>query len=239
MSSSQIQTLSNKFNSLLTEYQNTYKEFMNAINSNDTSLTTVENSAYYGTSTINTSAVSSINDCTTSCSSNKSCSGATFTTNSNNSNNCALSSGTGKIINSANSTAIVQKGIYYSYQLQNLNQQLMDINKEINSSVNKSQSSYENNLGDINQRGQILQTNYVVLTGERENIEKMIREFETLNSAQENGDITVTMNYYNYIVLLFVVILLILLLLRFSVSNEQVGGGRSIVSNIFKNLNSK
>jgi NADH:ubiquinone oxidoreductase subunit 3 (subunit A) len=67
----------------------------------------------------------------------------------------------------------------------------------------------------------------------------MIREFETLNSAQENGDITVTMNYYNYIVLLFVVILLILLLLRFSVSNEQVGGGRSIVSNIFKNLNSK
>jgi NADH:ubiquinone oxidoreductase subunit 3 (subunit A) len=115
----------------------------------------------------------------------------------------------------------------------------MDINKEINSSVNKSQSSYENNLGDINQRGQILQTNYVVLTGERENIEKMIREFETLNSAQENGDITVTMNYYNYIVLLFVVILLILLLLRFSVSNEQVGGGRSIVSNIFKNLNSK
>ena len=237
MSSSQIQTLSNQFNSLLTEYQSTYTDFMNTLKSNDTSLTTVENSAFTGSGTINTSLVSSISDCTTACSSNTSCTGATFTTNSN--NNCTLSSGTGNIVNATNSTAIVQKGLSYSYQLQNLNQQLMDINQQINNAVNQSNKEYQNNLGQINQRGQALEQNYLVLTGDRDRIELMIREFETLNSAQENSDINATMSYYNYIVLLFVAIFLVCLLLRFSVPNEQVGGGRNVVSNIFKNLFSK
>ena len=97
MSSSQIQTLSNQFNSLLTDYQTTYAEFMNTINSNDTSLTTVENSAFTGSGTINTNQVSTINDCSTACSSNTSCSGATFTSTNN---NCTLSSGSGNIVNS-------------------------------------------------------------------------------------------------------------------------------------------
>jgi hypothetical protein len=239
MSSSQIQTLSNQFNSLLTEYQSTYADFMNTLKSNDTSLTTVENSAFAGSSTINTSPVSSISDCTTACSSNTSCSGATFITNSSTNNNCTLSSGAGNIVNATNSTAIVQKGLYYSYQLQNLNQQLMDINQQINNAVNQSNTEYQNNLGQINESGQALQQNYVVLTGDRDRINLMIREFETLNEAQQNSDINVTMNYYNYIVLLFVAIFLVVLLLRFSVPSEQVGGGRNSVGNIFKNLFSK
>jgi hypothetical protein len=150
-----------------------------------------------------------------------------------------LSSGTGTIVNATNSTAIVQKGLYYSYQLQNLNQQLMDINEQINTTVNQSNTTYQNNLGQINERGQALQQNYVVLTGDRDRIDVMIREFETLNSAQQNSDINVTMNYYNYIVLLFVAIFLVCLLLRFSVPSEQVGGGRNAASNFFKNLFSK
>ena len=222
MSSSQIQTLSNQFNTLLTDYQSTYAEFMNTINSNDTSLTTVENSAFTGSGTIKTNQVSSISDCSTACSSNTSCSGATFTPSSN---NCTLSSGSGNIVNATNSTAIVQKGLNYSYQLQNLNQQLMDINEQINNSVNQSNSEYQNNLGQINQRGQALQQNYVVLTGDRDRINIMIREFETLNEAQQNSDLNATMSYYNYIVLLFVAIFLVVLLFRFSLPSEQVGGG--------------
>ena len=220
MSSSQIQTLSNQFNSLLTEYQSTYADFMNTLKSNDNSLTTIENSAFTGSSTINTNPVSSISDCTTACSSNTSCTGATFTTNSN--NNCTLSSGSGNIVNATNSTAIVQKGLYYSYQLQNLNQQLMDINQQINTTVNQSNTTYQNNLGQINERGEALQQNYVVLTGDRDRIDLMIREFETLNEAQQNSDINATMSYYNYIVLLFVAIFLVVLLFRFSVPSEQV-----------------
>ena len=54
----------------------------------------------------------------------------------------------------------------------------------------------------------------------------MIRKFQTINSAQENGDIKVTMYYYNYIILLIIVVLLVLLFIKFSISSEQIGGGK-------------
>lgn len=223
-SSQQIQTLSNKFNTLLSEYQSTYNDFINAINSDDTSFTTVDNTAFNGVNIINTTTGSSVDTCSTSCSSNSSCSGATF---SSNNNNCILSSGNGNIIKTPNSTAIVKKGIYYSYQLQKINQQLMDINKQINDSVNQSYDNYQTNLEHVNERDQALQQNYSVLIEDRTNIEQMVREFETINSAQENGDIKATMNYYNFIILLFIVILLVFLLLRFSLTSEQSGGSNS------------
>ena len=220
-SSQQIQTLSNQFNTLLSEYQSTYNDFINTINSNDNNFTTVDNSAFNGSNIINTTTESSVNDCSNACSSNSSCSGATFTKNNN---NCILSSGNGSLIKSNNSTSIVKQGMYYSYQLQNINQQLMDINKQINENVNKSYDTYQTNLEQVNERDQALQQNYSGLTQDRENIEIMVREFEILNSAQENGDIKATMNYYNYIILVFIVVLLLFLLIRFSIPNEQYGG---------------
>ena len=231
-SSQQIQTLSDQFNTLLSQYQSTYNDFINTINSNDTSFTTIDNSVFNGSAILNTTTGSSVNDCSTSCSSNSSCSGATFTSNNN---NCTLSSGSGNIIKANNSTAIVKKGMYYSYQLQNINQQLMDINKQINNSVNQSYDNYQTNLEDVSQRDQVLQQNYSGLRQDRANIELMVREFEILNSAQENGDIKTTMNYYNYIILLFIVFLLIFLLIRFSIPNEQYGGSNvhGLFSKIF------
>jgi hypothetical protein len=221
MSSSQLKTLSNNFNSLLTEYKNTYNDYINNIN--DTSLTTIDSSAYNGTSILNTTTYNNIDDCKSSCASNSSCSGATFTTNNK---NCILSSGNGNITNSTDSTAIVQKGLYYSYKLQKLNQQLMDLNQEISNNMNQSYGSYQDNLNKSQQQEQSLQQNYDVLNKERKQIENMIKEFQTLDSAQENGDIKITMHYYNYIFLLLIVILLIFLLVKFSFDGQQLGGGK-------------
>jgi hypothetical protein len=153
----QIQTLSNNFNSLMTEYQNIYTGFINSINAND---------------------------------------------KKNSKNN---------VINTSN-------------QLQKLNQQLMDINKEINNNINQSNGEYQNNLGVINEREEALQQNYVVLIQDRNYIGRMVKDFGILSSAQENGNINVTTNYYNYILLLFIVILLLFLLLRFSIPEQQSGG---------------
>ena len=55
----------------------------------------------------------------------------------------------------------------------------------------------------------------------------MILDFKTLNSAQDDGEIEVTMYYYNYIVLILITILLIFLLIKFSVTGQQRGGGNS------------
>ena len=220
MSSSQLKTLSDNFNTLLTEYKNTYNDYINNIN--DTSLTTIDDSAFNGSSILKTNTNSSVEDCKKSCSSDTSCSGATFTSSDN---KCVLSSGTGNVTNASNSTAIVQKGVYYSYQLQKINQQLMDINQEISNTMNETYGSYQDNLNKSQDQNQAIQQNSTVLTQEREEIKKMVRQFQTLDSAQENGDLKVTMYYYNYIILLIIVVLLVFLFIKFTVVSEQIGGG--------------
>ena len=220
--SSQLQNLSNQFNSLITQYTDTYQNYISVINSDDNSLTTVPNSSFSGQSNISVLNNSSINNCLKSCKSNTSCSGATF---NNNSNSCTLSSGNGNIVSTTQSTAIVQQALYYSYQLQEINTQLMNINQEIMNVTNNSYSEFQETQQQNQEQAQVLQSNYQTLTQEREQIDSMVRQFETINAAYENGNINVTSNYYSYIILIFVAIFLVFILINLTVSGQQSGGG--------------
>lgn len=219
-----MEMLSQQFNNLLTQYQETYQQFINVISSNtdgSNNLTTISNSVFVGQTNINTIQNSSIDNCISSCGSNSSCSGATF---NNDLNTCTLSSGNGTIINASNQTAIVEQALYYSNQLQNLNQQLLSINVQMANISNNDMNNYATTSQNVNQKAQILNNNYEVLQQERTQIDKMVKQYDTLNAALQNGDIIVTSNYYSYLLLLLVVIFLIYVLLRYSTNYEQRGG---------------
>jgi lipopolysaccharide export LptBFGC system permease protein LptF len=224
MSSSQMDTLSNNFNNLLTQYQSTYQNFVNTIGSTDASFVSVPNTSYVTDNNINTIQNSSINNCITSCSSNQSCSGATF---DNLQSTCTLSSGNGSIVNSSNQTSIVKQALYYSYQLQLINNQLLEINSSMMNLANNSSSSFQQNQQTSSQKAQILQQNYTTLEQERGQITELIRQYETLNSAQENGVINITSNYYSYIIYIIIAIFLIILLTKINLSGQQRGGASS------------
>jgi TolA-binding protein len=166
-----------------------------------------------------------------SCSSNKSCSGATF---NNTSNACTLSSGEGSIVSTTGSSAIVQVLLSYSYQLQELNKQLMDINKQMINITKQNYNQIQETTQNSSQQDEQLQNNYNILVQERSQIAEMVREYETINAAYDNGTINVTSSYLKYIGLLFFVIILLFLLLNLSFSNEQRGGGPAKSSNISK-----
>jgi len=220
-----MENLSNQFNNLLTQYQDTYQDFVNTISSsNNNTLTSVDNSAFVSGNNINTIQNSSVSNCMSSCSSTQSCSGATF---DNNQNTCTLSSGNGNIINSQNQTAIVKQALYYSNQLQQINNELTNVNNSMMNLANSSSNSFQQTQQTSQEKAQILQQNYNTLEQERREIEVMIREYETLNSAYENGNINLTSNYYRYIMYVLIVIFLIFLLLRFGLTSEQRGGGNN------------
>ena len=231
----QLQNLSNEFNMLLSQYQDTYQKYIEVISSDNTNFKIVNNSAFYGEKQINTLNNTDINNCQSACLSNSSCSGATFNTLSN---NCTLSSGLGNIVQTQKSKAIVKEAMYYSYQLQKLNDKLIDINKQLLENSNNSYNEYQKSQQQNIQQENALNNNYQTLTQERNEIEKMIRQYETLNSAIENGDINVTSNYYSYISLLFITILLVFLLFKFSFTGSQSGGGNNInyIHNVYKLL---
>ena len=52
--SSQIDSLSNEFNMLISQYQDTYQKYIDVINSDNTNFKTFNNSAFYGQQQINT-----------------------------------------------------------------------------------------------------------------------------------------------------------------------------------------
>jgi hypothetical protein len=221
----QLQTLSDQFNTILSQYQNTYQDYLNAINSNDKNLIIVDNTALTGGNIINTTQSVNIDTCQITCKNNDLCTGATFNISNN---NCSLNNGNISIVNSSNSKSIVQKGVYYSYQLQQLNQQLLDLNKQIMDITNQSYSNYQQDIQKSRIQEETLQKNYQILLDERIQIEQMMREFETLNSANENGQINVTSNYYKYIIFLFIALFLVFILIRYSSDITQRGGGKYI-----------
>lgn len=227
--SSQMEKLSNEFNNLLSQYKEVYQKFTDTINSGKNKLTPVPNSAFIGQSNINTINGSSINNCLMSCNSNKKCSGATY---DNKLNTCTLSKGNGRIINSKNQTAIVKQALFYTNQLQQINNKLSQINKSMINNSNSNLNFYSQTQQKNNEKAAILNKNYQTLQQERVLIDDMILQYETLNSALENGNINVTSNYYNYIMYLIIAVLLIFLLMRINLNIEQRGGGISNNTNL-------
>jgi hypothetical protein len=119
----------------------------------------------------------------------------------------------------------------YNSKLKDLNQTLIDTNQKISDIVNQSYSSYEKNSQKSQEQNEILQQNNSTLTDEKLHIEKLAKEYATINAASKNTNLVVTQEHSKYIVLVFVTILLIMLLLKYSITgSEQVGGGSNFVN---------
>ena len=87
-----------------------------------------------------------------------------------------------------------------------------------------SPETQQNNVTQANQQNQLTQ-NSAILQQDRDTIDSMIRDYELLDSANENSQLVVTQEYSKYIVYLLVAVLLIALLVKFSAfSGEQRGG---------------
>jgi len=227
--SSQFQSLMNEFNILISKYQDTYQKYITVTNSDSNRLKILDNFSFFGKNQIATLNNTDSSNCQSACLTNSSCSGATFNTLTN---NCIISSGSGNITPTQKSKAIIKESIYYSYELHNLNNKLIDINKKIMNNYNDNYQKYTTNNSHSQKQENIMNNNYQILKEERNQIEEMINEFESLHRAYEDGNINVSSNYYTYIILLIVVIFLLILLLNFSFTSNQSGG-----SNMLRKMN--
>jgi hypothetical protein len=204
-------SLSKDYNSLLNEYKQTFEKYLNSLQNSTVNLITVPNAVFLGESPLQTDSLNSANDCLQSCSSTTFCSGATFYKNNN---ICSLRKGPGSIISGKNNDAIVPISLYYSYQLKEMNQQLLDLNKDIMETLHQSYGSFQENSQLEQKHGLLIEQNYLYLKEDETKIEKMINEEEYLNSANENSQIMVQQNYYNFIIYFLITILLIFLFFR-------------------------
>jgi hypothetical protein len=222
-------SLSNKYNLLLNEYKQTYKQYLISLQDSSVNMVSVPNAFFWGESPLHIdSSLNSLDDCLQSCSSTTFCSGATYLKNQN---HCSLRKGPGSIIPNKNNNnsdfAIVPSPLYYSYQLKNINQSLLDLNKQMMNSLQQSYTSYkENNQKQQQNHVILIEKNNSYLKDDSVKIKQMIKEEELMNAANENSQLVVKQQYYAYIIYLFVTILLIFLFIRIMFINnpEQKGG---------------
>jgi hypothetical protein len=221
--SSQLQNLSIQFNMLLNEYQYTAKKYTDLVNSNDNTFTQISNYSFFG-SNLNVLNNSNVSACQTACSTNTACSGATFNKTSN---SCSLISGPGNLVPNANSIAIIQQAIYYSNRLKELNFQMTALNQQMMDISSQNYNKYSHNIRKSDEKEIILLNNHDVLMEERREIDDMVRSFQTLDAAYQDGNIIVNANYSVYIIFLIFVVFLLFLLFKFAISSPQYGVGAS------------
>ena len=216
------QTLLNSYQSLVTEFQNTYAKDTNTL------LDKAENSKFETASNdLNSLAVRSIQECVRSCSSNRLCTGATY----NSSNKmCYLKQGPGTIVVADKMySSIAPKSKILLYNIQTMNSELININRQIKTALSNS------SLNNTANRKNILTNKYNQLMRERDEINKYIKEYESLDSSYNNDVIQNTQNYYIYVLLCVLAIICVWLVFKLSLPNIKLDN--TWLNNSWLNMN--
>jgi len=203
-------------------------------NINQQPMTSVKGAIYSGASNIGQNASATLQECQASCARTAGCTGATFNVSKNGQPVCRLGGEDGSIVRGLpGDYAIVPKAKHLLYIIQNINQQLTNINKQIQKKTSSGQTLYDEQTRQRGDKRANLISQFIQLTEERNKIDEMITDYQTLDQQQTQGNIAINQNYYSFVVLLFLAIIVILGLLYF-------GGKTNTSSNTsLINLNSQ
>ena len=236
---SQLNTLSIQYNNTLNLYKQTYQNYIDSLkllNINNRNLVQVPKTIYLGNSILNSQIISDVNECQKICSSNNVCSGATYNLQNN---NCSTKKGKSDLIKGTDfDISIVPKHLKLSYELKNINKNLIKLNEKMMILMNSSASNYQQDALKTQKQKDVLKNNYNNLSVERDEINKMIYQYETIDSQLNDSELKLTEYYSRYIVLLFITIILFVLFFNYFIpnifSNNLNGGSNKINSFIDK-----
>jgi len=230
-----LETLSMQYRNLLIEYENSVNNYISFLQeeaiSPQLTMVNIENAAFWGTTSVGASQTSNVQQCEALCSKTEKCSGATYDTAQR---LCMLRGGDSAILAaSANEVAIVKKGKKLLENIQSINKRLTNINKQIQSTTHKGQPIYTDQTQQRATKTAELISQFISLTEEREKIDNMISVYQTLDQKQVQGNLTITQNYYSFVLLLFLVIIIIIVLFYLGGSSAESQGISSILTTNF------
>jgi len=199
-------------------------------------LKSIPNSSFLGNSPISTNQVDNLSSCVASCSALSNCSGATYNKDQK---ICTLSSGKGSVVPSTNSgnTAIVSENLYYLNQIKQLNEQLLELNHQIRTSIHQGRPVYNETIQELGKSSTDLKDTYHQLEKERIQVKKMMKEFENLDSEQQESSLMSSSRYSLFIfyLILCIIVVLFLIFMFWTRSSSTNSSGTNSTSSIFNN----
>ena len=219
-----LESLSAQYRNYLIEYQQAVANYVNFLkqNNSNSSMSTANGSAYWGTSSVGENVSQSLQQCEASCANTASCTGATFNPPNNGQVNCFLRGGSGNLSPGTNNDyAIVPTATMLLLIVQNLNQQLTDVNSQIQQKTNAGQPLFNEQSEQRGAQTFELIGQFIQLNEEREKINQMLDEYQTLDQQQTQGDIMINQNYYSFLLLLGLAIVILIMLYKFGFSSTE------------------
>ena len=214
-----LSLLGQEYDVLLTKYQQAYTNYTNYISSSFSSSSsdyaTLQGNTFWGTGAVGGQTSTTVEDCQGLCSSISNCTGATFNPDKK---YCWARTGEGDVIPGLdNDVAIVPKVKQYSNVLSNINSQLLALNKKMIDLSESSKPELEKETQTRDEMNKQLMLNYENLMDEKQRIDNLIREYESIEDINKNSYISVNQKYSSYIAisLFFVVIIIIFLFMLF------------------------
>lgn len=214
----ELENLQQQYSNTLLQYKQAVADYISVINNQqENNLVSIQGVAYMGTGSAGESTANTLQDCEAACSSNSSCTGATFV-----SGKCNIRTGESSIItSSSDSYAIVTQGKQLLMNMEDLNKQLLNINGQITNKMKSAKPIYDDIQQKTDEKFQILIENYKELENERKNIGKLMDQYKTLDTTETGNEVMIKKNYYTYILLFILAVAIIALLVKISMSGTQ------------------
>jgi len=185
-----LKTLETEYELTMKKYEETYKTYVNSLNSNNSSKIEyqyINSSTYWGTSGLEEKPLTTQEECSALCSHNSQCSGATFNPDKR---YCWTRKGEGDVTAGQDTdVAIVQKSMNILTQLKFLNTRLVTLNREIKTTLNDLQTPALEEMKAKDKKGVYLNNLSSKLEKERLQLTKMMNEYATVNESYDQSNL--------------------------------------------------
>lgn len=206
-----LESLQVQYDTKMKEYNQLTQDYKAILQSGGKNYIQIKDRQYIGQTILRSSREQSINTCQAACSSNPNCSGATFVPNTR---VCTLSGGIGGLSTNLGVYAIITRLKQVTGQLEDVNKQLILLNKQIQTAVS---TNPNNNIDHWNQQNSNMQgtliTDYKNLVNQRTELNHMMQEYDNVNGTMKDTSLEVKQQMLNYRIYIIILVLTLILII--------------------------
>ena len=206
-----LESLQVQYDTKMKEYNQLTQDYKALLLSGGNNYVHIKDRQYIGQTILRASREQSINTCQAACSSNPKCTGATFVPNTR---NCTLSGGVGSLSTNLGVYAIITRLKQVTGQLEDVNKQLISLNKQIQTAIS---TNPNNNLDNWTQQNNNLQgtlvTDYRDLVNQRTGLNRLMQEYNSINGSMADTSLEVKQQMLSYRIYSIILVLTLILII--------------------------
>jgi hypothetical protein len=227
-----LNTLEKEYDVILKQYEEAYNNYISDVN--ESTETTVFRSlpgrTWWGTNGLKENVASTKEECESMCASDINCAGATFNSDKK---YCWTRSGNGILTKGKDEdVAIIPKLKSDIIILTFLNNQLISINKSIQEELSVMNPKVEETQKENDIKMQKLKEYYNQLTDEKDDMDKLIKKYSTIEEGNENQELYVNKENISYKNWTLIAIILFAILLKMLVENSIIANFVNVIIGI-------